>query len=80
MPMDVMGKLIGDEMQQFCGHLKESHRSVVGGGIIWVGGVVLRVMFEAGRQKSHGRIVCGGKCDRDFFLCCLRALDNDVVP
>jgi hypothetical protein len=24
-------------------------------------------------------IVYDGKCDRDFFLCCLRALDNDVI-
>ncbi len=25
-------------------------------------------------------LVRNGKCDRDFFLCCLLALDSDVVP
>jgi hypothetical protein len=32
------------------------------------------------RLDSCWRFICNGKCDRDFFLCCLFVLDNVVIP
>ena len=44
-------------------------------------GVGLREVVEAMRVQDGGNpIVHDGKCDRDFFLCLLLALDSDVVP
>ena len=86
----VTGELIGDGMRQFCGHWKESHHIFDGDGIGWFrrGGVMSfgswvgpGKMFEAGWRKSHGRWLFGmANVIEIFFLCCLLALDNDVVP
>jgi hypothetical protein len=46
-------------------------------------GVGLQAMFEAGRHKSYGRrlfVIVMANVIEIFFLCCLCALDNDVVP
>jgi hypothetical protein len=64
--MAVMGALVGDELRQLCGRSKVLMASASDG---LMGGVGLRAMLEAGRQKFHGRRLFVMANIIEFFSC-----------